>query len=217
MLHILKKSLIALLFFPLLACAEQNEIYKEGEYYKIISKPVITTNQDKIEVVELFWYGCPHCYSLEPLVNKWAQDLPSYIDFKRMPAVMARSWVVHARAYYAAEILGAPEHTHEMLFTAIHKHNKRIFDQTTLAEFYATQGLNQAEFNKVFKSFAVNSKIQQAKTKQRGYQATGVPAVIVNGKYLISTTMKAGTKDLFKVVDYLVEKERKSLQNKNQT
>lgn len=217
MLYILKKSLIALLFFPLLACAEQNETYTEGEYYKTISKPVITTNQNKIEVVELFWYGCPHCYSLEPLVNKWAKDLPSYIDFQRMPAVMARSWEVHARAYYAAEILGVSEQAHEMLFTAIHKHNERIFDQTTLTEFYVKQGLDQAAFNKVFKSFAVNSKIQQAKTKQRGYQATGVPAVIVNGKYLISTTMKAGTKDLFKVVNYLVEKERKLLQQQNQT
>ena len=211
MLNSLKKSLIVLLFFPLLACAEQGSVYEEGKHYKTLEKPVATDNANKIEVVELFWYGCPHCYALEPLVNKWTSNLPQYVDFKRMPAVMARHWEVHGRAYYATQILGVVEQVHEKLFDAIHKRGQKIVDQESLADFYAGQGVDKAEFNKTFNSFLVSSRVQQAKTRQRGFQATGVPAVVVNGKYLIATTMKAGTKGLFDVVDFLVEKERNTL------
>lgn len=211
MLRSLKKSLIILLFVPLLACAEESAVYKEGEHYKTLSKPVATDAKGKIEVVELFWYGCPHCYSLEPLVEKWASTLPQHVVFKRMPAMMASHWEVNGRAYYAAEILGVAEQTHQKLFDAIHRQGQKIFDQESLADFYASQGVDKVEFNKAFNSFLVSSRVQQAKQRQRGYQATGVPAVVVNGKYLVSTTMKAGGDGLFDVVDFLIEKERKTL------
>lgn len=207
----LKKSLIILLFFPLLACADEGAVYKEGEHYKTLPKPVATDSKGKVEVVELFWYGCPHCYSLEPLIKKWVSTLPSHVVFKREPSMMASHWEVNGRAYYAAQILGVAEQTHQKLFDAIHRQEQQIFDRKSLAAFYASQGVDKVEFNKAFDSFLVSSRVQQAKQRQRGYQATGVPAIVVNGKYLISTTMKAGGDGLFDVVDFLIEKERKTL------
>ncbi len=207
MLVLLKRAVLLLLIFPLAACAESDK-YQEGDHYVQLSKPVATANADKVEVLELFWYGCPHCYALEPSLNKWVAEAPDYVEFKRMPGLMASSWLDHGKAYYAAEVLGVVDKTHEALFTAIHRYGQQLADQASLAGFYASQGVNEDEFNKVFSSFAVKSKINQAKAKQRNYRASGVPAIIVNGKYRVSTTMKAGPQGLFDVVDFLVEKER---------
>ena len=211
MLSSLKKSLIILLFLPLLACADEGAVYEEGEHYKTLPKLVATDDKGKVEVVELFWYGCPHCYSLEPSVEKWVSTLPQHVDFKQMPAMMASHWEANGRAYYAAEILGVAKQTHQKLFDAIHRQGQKIFDQESLADFYASQGVDKVEFNKAFNSFLVSSRVQRAKQRQRGYQATGVPAIVVNGKYLVSTTMKAGSNGLFDVVDFLIEQEHKTL------
>lgn len=211
MLKIVKKSLLILLMVPLIACADADAPFREGEHYVELSRPVATGSDGKIEVVELFWYGCPHCFQLEPRIERWLENKPADVEFKRMPAVLAKHWEVHARAYYASALLGVEEKTHGALFDALHKERQRLFDQVSLAGFYAKHGVDEVKFNQAFKSFSVNSKIQQAKSRQRNYQATGVPAIIVNGKYRVGTTMKAGDRGLFDVVDYLIKKERSAL------
>jgi len=207
MLKLLRRAIFLILVFPLVACADSDR-FQEDDHYVKLSKSVATSNADKIEVLELFWYGCPHCYSLEPTLNAWAAKLPSDVQFERMPGFMASSWEAHGRAYYTAEVLGVVEQTHEALFTAIHMYKQRLSNQAALSAFYASHGVDEARFNKVFTSFAVQSKINQAKAKQRDYRASGVPAIIVNGKYRVSTTMKAGTQGMFEVIDFLIAKER---------
>jgi protein dithiol oxidoreductase (disulfide-forming) len=206
-----KKSkfwLACLLAVPMMACAQIDAPYKEGEHYTVLAKPVATVDVNKIEVVELFWYGCPHCYSLEPLVDRWAAQRPNDVEFIRMPAVLNSNWETHARAYFAAQELGVLEKTHGALFYALHVQRKPLFTQEMLAGFYADYGVGEEAFNKVFKSFVVSAQISRVKKAQRGYRLTGVPVVVVNGKYKVDGTMKAGSKGLFDVVDYLIEKER---------
>ena len=203
MLNNLKRVVILLMILPVMACAQDKAPYKEGEHYFKLDKEVATTSGDKIEVLELFWYGCPHCYALEPRLNKWLETAPDDIAFQRMPAVMGRGWDVHGKAYYAVEQLGALERTHEALFAALHRTGAKLYDQASLAGFYAQQGVDAQEFNKAYASFSVNSKLQKARLQQQAYRARGVPAIIVNGKYRVGSQ-----KDMLKVVDYLVDNER---------
>ena len=208
MIRVLKKSLLMLLMIPLLACAEASGPYLEGEHYAELPDPVATGNSGKIEVLELFWYGCPHCYALEPRLEAWVEKLPQDVEFIRMPAVLARHWVTHARAYYAAALLGVEKETHSALFKAMHERRENISDQASLAAFFAKHGVEEKDFNQAFKSFSVSSKLQKAQMNQRKYRATGVPAIIVNGKYRVGMGMKGGDKELFDVVEFLINKER---------
>ena len=210
MLKAVKQWLLCLLVIPVVACAESDEPYKAGEHYIELSQAVTTSAPGKIEVVELFWYGCPHCYTLEPLVERWNAQRAADIKFVQMPAVMNTTWEVHARAYFAAQTLGVLEQTHKALFDAIHLQRQSLFTQEALAAFYEQYGVAEEDFNKAFKSFPVSGQVSRVKKAQRDYQSTGVPEIIVNGKYKVSASMKAGTNGLFDVVDYLVEKERKA-------
>jgi len=208
MLKAVKSWLLCLLMLPMMACAESDAPFKEGEHYVELPDVVATSDASKIEVVELFWYGCPHCYVLEPAVKGWKAQLPADVKFVQLPAVLNRSWELHARAYYAAKSLNVLDQTHEALFDALHKERRPLFTQEALAGFYADYGVAEEDFNKAFKSFPVSAQISRVKKAQREYRATGVPLVIVNGKYKVSGTMKAGASGLFDVVDYLVERER---------
>jgi len=208
MLKAVKSWLLCLLIIPVVACAQTDAPYKEGEHYVELPDVVATSDASKIEVVELFWYGCPHCYVLEPAVKGWKAQMPADVKFVQLPAVLNKSWELHARAYYAAKALNVLEQTHEALFDALHKERRPLFTQEALAGFYADYGVAEEDFNKAFKSFPVSAQISRVKKAQREYRATGVPLVIVNGKYKVSGTMKAGASGLFDVVDYLVERER---------
>jgi protein dithiol oxidoreductase (disulfide-forming) len=208
MLKAVKSWVLCLLVLPMMACAQSDAPYKEGEHYIELSDAVATSDASKIEVVELFWYGCPHCYVLEPAVKGWKAQMSADVKFVQLPAVLNKSWELHARAYYAAKSLNVLEQTHEALFDALHKERRPLFTQEALAGFYADYGVAEEDFNKAFKSFPVSAQISRVKKAQREYRATGVPLIIVNGKYKVSGTMKAGASGLFDVVDYLVERER---------
>lgn len=208
MLKAAKRWLLCLLVLPMVACAQSDAPYQEGEHYIELSKPVATSDATKVEVVEFFWYGCPHCYALEPSVNRWNEKRPADVKFVQLPAVLNPRWEEHARAYYSAQSLGVLDKTHQALFNELHVKRSPLFTQQRLAEFYAGYGVPEDAFNKAFKSFPVGAQISKVKTAQRAYQLTGVPAFIVNGKYKVSGTMKAGAEGLFDVVDYLIQKER---------
>lgn len=191
-----------LILLPLTSSAMAAD-YRAGRDYDVLLNPVQTATGDQIEVLELFWYGCPHCYSMEPQVHSWAEKAPEDVGFRRMPAVLGKSWLPHAKAYYAAEALGVLDKVHTALFEAIHVQRRRVNDEDAFAELFEEQGVSAADFRKVYKSFGVQTKVQQAGVRVRSYRITGVPAIIVNGKYRV----KAG-QHTFEIVDFLVEKER---------
>ena len=204
----MKKLFTALLFSLLLPLTAMAAEYSNGNGYTEIKNPVRTNDPSKIEVTEIFWYGCPHCYALEPMVQAWKKDMPADVDFQYMPAVFGRGWLAHAKAYYIADILGVEDKLRADLFNAIHVERRRLNSEDDLAEFFANYGVNEDDFRKLYDSFSVNSRLSQADAKIRAYGARGVPGVIVNGKYLVSAQTANGNENIFKVVDFLIEKER---------
>ncbi len=211
----MKKALSLLtlitMMFPLLACAEEQpvaESYQAGKHYMVLPQPVRTRDAAKIEVVEVFWYGCPHCYHFEPLAEAWKKNAGEDVDFWQSPAMWNANMEVHAQAFYAAKALKVLDKLHEPLFTALVVERKKLDNADQLAELFAQYGVARDDFDKAFNSFAVKSQVKQANARARSYQITGTPELIVNGKYRVSGR-SAGSQDaMFKVVDFLIAKER---------
>lgn len=177
-----------------------------GKDYTVVANPGKVEVAGKIEVREFFWYGCPHCYRLEPHMQTWLKKLPKDVRFVRTPAAMNPVWEQGARGYYVSEALGVRKKTHLPLFHAIHAGGQQIFDQNSQAKFFVKYGVPEAKFNGLFNSFAITSKVAQAKQLAQQYQLSGVPAVVVNGKYVVQGEDAKVTQ----VISYLVEKERKA-------
>ncbi len=209
----MKKSTLVLLFLGLglssLESAGSEQKPLDGKEYELVIPEQPTQVEDgKVEVVEIFWYGCPHCYDFEPYLEKWLSALPPYAEFRRLPAVFNDRWSVHARAFYAAESLHVLDKVHHPLFEALTKDQKRFDTEDDLAAFFAEHGVNEAQFRQTFNSFAVDAKVKQSSQMVRNYGITGVPAVIVNGKYRTAASLTGGYPALLQAVDQLIEKER---------
>ena len=184
-------------------------VYKEKIHYELVLPAQPTTTDKKVEVVEMFWYGCPHCNALEPYVNRWLKKIPPNAEFVRIPAIFQPQWEQHARAYYTAEILGVLDKTHSALFDAIHQQKRHINTDEEIQKFFAEHGVSEKDFKRVFRSFAVEAKIRRAKDMSQRYGIRGVPALIVNGKYRTSAQLAGGNANIFQVVNYLIEQENK--------
>lgn len=202
-------SLLALLV-PVSACADEAASYREGEHYLKIDSPVRTSNPDKIEVTEVFWYGCSHCFHFEPLAHAWAKQQPDDVVFVQSPAMWNAIMKTHAQAFYTAKALGVLDKLHQPIFNAINLERNMLRDENALAEFFSGHGVEEDKFRKVFNSFSVNNQVRQADARARGYGISGTPEMIVNGKYRVTTRTAGGQRNMLKVVDYLVEQERKA-------
>jgi thiol:disulfide interchange protein DsbA len=178
--------------------------YVEGVDYQRIDPAVKTSHPDKVVVTEMFWYGCPHCFRFEPFVEQWAETIPQGVVFEQVPSVLVAGWEVHARTFYALELMGVQEQVHKNLFNAIHVQRQRLGSLDAIAEFVGEQGLDEAEFRRQYASFPVDSKVRKSKQVEKRYGHNGVPAVIVNGKYLTSGSMAGNYDRLIKIIDYLV-------------
>ena len=187
-----------------------NPVFSPGEDWERVSPPVETgKNSRDIEVVELFWYGCPHCFAFEPELNKWVEQQSTRITFVRIPAVFNKNWAIHARAYYALEEMGVLADVHIPLFEALHLQGRRLFTEEALTDFVAEHGVQRSVFREKYNSFSVDTKTRAAIAMTRKYGITGVPALVINGKYR-SSPQKAGSYErLLKLADFLVEKESK--------
>lgn len=207
------RSLIAVtvlaLVTPLLAVAE--EAFVEGTHYIKLDQPVRTRDASKVEVVELFWYGCSHCYAFEPLIKQWKKSMPADVDFWQSPAMWNANMKTHAQMFYATEVLGVRDKVHDAIFTAMNVERKRLANVNEIAAFLADYGVDSQEFKKTFKSFSVNSQVNQADARARSYKITGTPEVVVNGKYRVSGSSAGGQAEMLKVVDFLIAKERANL------
>lgn len=181
-----------------------------GEEYRATAQALPTEQSGKIEVLELFWYGCPHCYHLEPQLAAWVKKLPQDVYFKRVPGLPQPAWAPMAKAYYAMEQLGVLEKLHGKLFEAIHKQRAlRPDDEAAVIDWITKQGgLDRKKVEAAFNSFSMNTKLMKAAQIFRASGATGVPALIIDGKYLSSSTMAGGNSQVLQVADYLIEKVR---------
>lgn len=201
-------SLLTLLL-PVTACADEAaKTYREGEHYIRLDTPVRTINPNKIEVAEVFWYGCSHCFHFEPMVHAWAKKQPDDVVFVQSPAMWNSVMQTHARAFYTASALGVLDKVHQPIFDAINMERNMLRDKEALAALFAKHGVEKEKFLKAFNSFAVDSQVRQADARARGYQIRGTPEMIVNGKFRVSTATAGGQREMLKVVEYLVEQER---------
>ncbi|MEM7465361.1 MAG: thiol:disulfide interchange protein DsbA/DsbL [Pseudomonadota bacterium] len=198
--------MLTLMVSPLLMAAPDN--YIEGKHYERVSPAVQTETEAGIEVVEVFWYGCPHCFEFEPHVNSWKEDLADDVTFRRIPAIFNEKWVPHARAFFTAEILGVLEVIHPALFKALHEKRQRIFNEEALRQFFLDNGVSGDDFDNTYHSFAVDTKTRKAMAATRDYGITGVPALVVNGRFWTSARLTGDFEGMLKAVDHLADKER---------
>jgi len=208
---------IALLIVPFAASqAVTPAKYQEHDAYELIVPPQPTADPNKVEVVEVFWYGCPHCFRFQPFIQRWLLTKPDYINYVRLPAILNEGWAIHARAYYTAEALGVLEKTHEALFDAIHVKKQRLDTEAALADFYAQYGVDKEQFKKTFNSFAVSTKVARARELTRRYGIDGTPSIVVNGKYRTGPGMPGagGNEHLMDVVDFLAAQEEAMMMTK---
>ena len=157
----------------------------------------------------MFWYGCPHCDAFAPQLSEWVKNKPDYVEFVRVPAVFAHNWEIHARAYYAAQQLGVLEKIHRPLFDAIHTQGRKVFSEEELTQFFVEHGVEAEAFKKAYNSFDVDTKTRHAIALTREYGITGVPSLIVNGKYRSSAQEAGDFTTLLKLVGSLADKEHK--------
>jgi len=198
-------TLIVISVFVFFTNTTQAE-YVAGKDYVILDKSVKTETGDQIEVRELFWYFCPHCYSIEPLVNNWLQTMNSSAQFIRQPAVFP-GWEFGANFYYVLQQLGELERLHGSLFDAIHRQKLKFSNQQDFVTWLALNGVEEEKANATYESFSVQVNLNKAKANTYKYRIQGVPTFIVNGKYLVDTTHAGRQEKSFEGVDYLIQKE----------
>lgn len=188
--------------------AEGHAPYAVGTHYRVLDERVDVDEPGKIEVREFFFYGCPHCFDAQPIIHDWLETKPSDVNFVRTPVLFLKGAEPLARAFYVAKSEGVLEDVHRPLFDAIHKHREPLFSVPALANFFRNYGVDPDTFNDVYSSFGVNTKIRQAEALTRSYQIRGTPSFAVNGKYVVLRKNLKNDRETFKVIDYLVEKER---------
>ena len=204
---ILSAALVTASLFGMTAQAADVPL-EAGKTYVELSNPVPVAVPGKIEVVELFWYGSPHCYAFEPTINPWAEKLPKDVNFRRIPAMFGGPWDAHGQLFLTLEAMGVEHKVHNAVFEAIQKQGKRLTKPDEMADFVATQGVDKDKFLATFNSFAIQGQIKQAKELAQKYGVQGVPTLIVNGKYRFDLGSTGGPEATLNVADQLIAKER---------
>lgn len=201
-----KISLLLLLSFSL---SLQAASFSEGKHFSKIASPIATQTGDKVEILEFFWYGCPHCFSFEPTLQKWKKSLPSNVTFIRMPSPLNPRWMVHTKAFYTLQSMGEGENHHQAIFSAMHVKKQKLFSKSAIADFLEQRGVNKQQFLSTFDSFAVEMRARQALQLGQQYQLSGVPMLTINGKYTISAEQAGSYQGMVNVANYLIKQESK--------
>ena len=205
------------LFLILISCTaeEKNSLepstgekYRAGVHYEIVDNPTTVRDPSKIEVTEVFWFGCNHCYALEPYIARWKKDVPADVAFIKSPATWNEMLKTHANIYYTAKALGIEQQFVPAAFNTIQNEGRMLTGNTELEYYFRGFDIDRNKYKAVSTSFGVRNAVEQADKKMKQWKVTGVPSLIVNGKYKVSASRAVRTDQLFDVVDFLVEKER---------
>ena len=181
-----------------------------GVEYRALATAQPTDAADKIEVLEFFWFGCPHCYNFEPVLDPWIKKLPKDVQFRRVPAMFNEEYAQGARAYYALEAIGEEQRLHKALFEAVHTGARlRVADEAALTEWLAKQGVDTKKFAAAYRSFSVEGKLKRAVQLTQAYKIEGVPAMAVSGKYVVITDNIKSFDQMVGVADFLIDQSRK--------
>lgn len=181
---------------------------EEGTDYTRLSKPVQVETGKQIEVVEFFWYRCPHCNQLEPALAAWTRKLPSDVKFRAVPAVLNPGWLPAAKLHYALTDMGVLDKLRGKVFDAYHKDKLDLDDEDVLLPWIRKQGLDEARFKMAYNSFSAQTRAMKGTQAARNAGITGVPALMVDGKYVTAVSMTFTEERLFEVLDQLIQRAR---------
>ncbi len=179
------------------------DVFVSGKDYSTLRSP-LDKIKGSIKVEEFFWYGCHYCYLIEDSIQDWLKKKPKDVHFERIPAAVNPVWESGARTYYTSEILNVRKNTHLALYKAIQVEKKKIYDKESAANFFVKYGVTKKKFNDVYNSFAVTNMITRSNNLVKRYELTGVPAFVVNGKYVV----KGSEPKAIQIINYLINKER---------
>lgn len=180
----------------------------EGKHYAVLAKPGKTkAPPGKIEVIDFFWYGCPHCYNQLSYTEEWEKSKPPYVYVRKVPVPFSGLWTVHARAYYTSHRLNMAARLHRPIFDAIHKEKQQLTNQRTLRNFFVSQGVDPDRFNDIYDSFSVDARVRSAQKEVSFYQINSVPTFVINGKYVTDSSMAGSAANIIAVIKFLTERE----------
>lgn len=183
--------------------------YRSGQHYRPIQPPVDTgLEEGRIQVVEIFWYGCPHCYSFEPKVSAWKDALPADVEFVYLPAPLNDVWALHARVFYAARELGVLDQVHQAFYDALHDQGRQMRSEAAILRFIDQRGLDVEAFREAMRSEAVRDQVMDAAFRIQDYGIEGVPSLVINGEALISAGMAGSHDEMLDIADHLIERAR---------
>lgn len=181
----------------------------EGRDYTVLSSPKPTETGKNIEVIEFFWYGCPHCNELHPHLKAWQKRASKDVSFRYVPAVARASWVPGAKTFYTLDTLGLVNEMHDKVFDAIHDEKIDLGKEDILFDWIVKQGIDRKKFVDVYSSFAVQNQATRSAQMLKEYSLTGVPALVINGKYVTSGRMGSTPQENIRILESLIEKARK--------
>jgi protein dithiol oxidoreductase (disulfide-forming) len=202
------RQIFAMLALILCATSVRAEVVA-GRDYHLLNPPQPITTGNKIEVLEFFFYGCPHCYHLHPLISEWEKKKPKDVDFQYVPTIFNEGWEPMAHTYYALQAMGKSQQLHDALFQAWNE-NVDLSDEAKISAFVAKHGVDAARFDADYNSFTVETKIMQSNQMVQSYGVRGTPTIAVDGKYIISGLQPAET---IRVLNEVIKIARKDHNN----
>ena len=182
---------------------------REGTEFRAVKPEQGTESAGKIEVLEFFWYGCPHCNSFDPAIKDWAKRLPADVAFRKVHVALGPSWAAHQQLFYTLESLGKDEALGEAIFAAIHNDRLPLNRPDDMADFVAKRGVDRKQFLDTYASFTVRTRLRKATAMAQAYGVDGVPSLAVNGRWYTAPSMAGGNAQALRVIDFLVDRERK--------
>ena len=207
---LIKRSILGVIYLGLSVSAfSQTRPIEEGFDYRVLPVAQAIEAKGKIEVLEFFWYGCPHCHDFEPELSAWIKKQAKDVVVKKVPVAFRDELLPHSQLFYALESLGKSD-LHAKVMEAIHVGKKKLLAEAEITDWVASQGVDRQSFLKAFKSFTVISKARSANQIAQAYRIDGVPSVAVQGKYMTSPSIAGGSKArAIQAMDFLVNKARK--------
>jgi len=207
-MNVLTNFLLAGIISFILIYQVSAETYQSGVHFEILSKPVLTKDSSKVEVVDLFWYGCSHCYTFKEKLELWQKNQLDDVYFVGVPAVWQAEMRLHAKAYYSAKALNIFDKVHSAIFDAMNLKNKKLKSENEIADIFISHGADPKDFSKIFNSGTIEMAVDIAEKKQEKYRLRGTPEIVINGKYRISGRTAGSQSDMLKVASFLIKKER---------
>jgi protein dithiol oxidoreductase (disulfide-forming) len=191
------------------ALAQGGQPVEGTHYVRLGTLAPVNAPAGKIEVIEFFWYGCPHCNAFEPTLEAWQKKLPADVAFRRVPVAFREAYTPHQQIFYSLEAMGKVEAMHRRVFYAIHNDRQRLEKPEEIAAFMEKNGIDKAQFLEVYNSFSVQTKAKQATRLAEAYKIDGVPAMGINGRFFTSGTLAGSMEKALQVTEHLIQTQRK--------